>query len=215
MTMNRLCSLPVLTLLAVLVAAPMPGAGRAQAGQAQDEAARQLALGRGDLEAGRPDRAIKAATSALRLDPTLVEALLVHGLALEAKKDYSAARALALAYVSTAGDAASSEGAALLARIDHAEPVRTRVQRLHDGEVTVSFSARAHVEDPVLHWRVARGEWREAWMERDARGEWEFALTLPDGAASKLSWWVETGLGEPLMEQDEDGGERPFRLAMN
>jgi len=202
-------SLIAFALVCVVSSAPL----EARAGAAEDEAARQLELARGDLEAGKPDRAIKAAKSALRLDPTQVDALLVHALALEAQEDYSAARALALAYMGAAGETASSEGEALVARVDRAEPVRTTVEQTDDGKVVVSFSAREHVEDPILHWRV-RGEWKEVWMERTDQGDWTYAMTLEGPAASRLNWWVETGLGEPLMAEGEDGEERPFRLAV-
>ena len=213
--MPRLSLARALSLAALLLAAPAWAPSEAQAGAAEDEASRQLGLARGDLEAGRADRAAQAATSALRLDPTLVEALLVHALALEAQKDYASARALAVAYATTAGETALPEVDELITRVDRAEPVRTRIQHHDDQTVSVRFAARPHVEDPVVHWRVARGEWKQAWMERDDRGEWAYQVTLPNGAAAKLSFWVETGLGEPLMEQDEDGEERPYRLAMN
>jgi|GEM_PF-1742832 len=214
MTRHSRSVVSALSLAAMLFAVPAIPMHSAHAGvAANEEAARQLGLAQGDLEAGRPDRAIKAAKSALLLDPTLVDALLVHAMALEAQRDYSKARALALAYQGAAGDEASPEADELLTRVDRAEPVRTSITE-QGRKVQVTFAAREHVEDPVLHWRSGRGEWKEAWMERDEQGEWGYSLTLDAPAASKLSWWVETGLGEPLMEQDEDGEGRPFRLAV-
>lgn len=208
-SMSVVSSFAALALLCAAASVPQ----QARAGGVEEEAARQLELARGDLEAGKPDRAIKAAKSALRLDPTQVDALLLHALALEAMEDYSAARALALAYLGAAGAEASSEAEALVARVDRAEPVRTTVEQSDGGKVVVSFSAREHVEDPVLHWRV-RGEWKEVWMERTDQGDWTYSMTLEGPAAARLSWWVETGLGEPLMAEGEDGEERPFRLAV-
>ncbi|MCO4772022.1 MAG: hypothetical protein KDA24_18465 [Deltaproteobacteria bacterium] len=175
---------------------------------------RQLGLAHGDLEAGRPELAAKAAKSAMRLDPNLVDALLVHALALEKQSDLGTARAVALAYLGAAGEAADAEGEALIARVDEAEPVRVRVVRLESGEVIAAFVGREHLEDPVLNWRV-RGEWKQVWMEQSSHGEWVSTLTLDEAQAHRLTWWVETGLGEPLMHEGEDGEGRPFRLALN
>ncbi len=187
-----------LAALLLLSAAP------AWAGPAQSESARQIELARADLHAGQLERALHAAESALRLDPTRYESLLVQAQVREAQGELRKARALALAYVGAAGPDEGSD--ALLARLDRADPVRVKVQETAEG-LRVRFAARGHLEDPIVHWKTAGGAWQQAWMALDDRGQWVFSV--PVGAAAKLTWWLEPVVGEPIQD-----GDAPFRLAL-
>jgi len=176
----------------------------ASAGPAEDESVRQVALARADLVEGHADRARAAAESALRLDPTAYEALLVQALTWEATGELRKARALALAYAGAAGP--DDEVAALVDRLDRADPVKATVDRSAAGS-RVRFAARGHLEDPIVHWRTAGGAWQQAWMALDDRGQWIFSV--PIGTAAKVTWWLEPVVGEPI--KAEDG---PFQLAV-
>ncbi len=69
------------------------------ADKAADQAARQLEFAREELNAGHFDRAVKSAESALRLDPTQYEAIVIKALAFEALGDPQKAEALLIAYL--------------------------------------------------------------------------------------------------------------------
>lgn len=175
----------------------------AEAGAGSVEALRQLELAREDLRSGHAERALKAARSAHRLDPSCHEALFVQAEVFEATGDWSKARAMVLAYLGVSG-ADDPRAEALLERAAAAEPVRVEV--LDDG--TVRFMALEHVEDPVVHWRRASGAWQSEWMERTDGGAWE--LRVDPGGSAKLAWWVEPMVGDALT----DTGERPFVLGL-
>lgn len=94
------------------------GARPAWAGGTEDEAARQVALARQDIEAGQYERAISACDSALRLDATAQEAFKLKGLALEQLGQIDDARGMLLAYKSLrSGLPADPEVEAALARM--------------------------------------------------------------------------------------------------
>jgi tetratricopeptide (TPR) repeat protein len=209
---TRTLSLPALVFVAAaLLASGVPMDARA--GAAEDEAMRQLQLAKADLKMGKVDRAIQAANSARRLDPTLLDALLVNAQALKLKGELSQSRALVLAYQGAAGDDAVDEAAELLDRLDRAEPVRAMVRHLDDGTVEVTFAARDFLEDPTLHWK-ARGGWQSTWMELDERGEWIATIKVTGAQRRGVEWWVEPTLGRPVIEQLGKGEGRPFLLAL-
>ena len=85
-------------------AAPHPAAAGSP-----DEAARQLQLAEDDLTAGNYERAAASATSALRLDPALQEALVVRALALKGLGRLEDAAALLRAYKDLRGTLPADE----------------------------------------------------------------------------------------------------------
>jgi len=108
----------------------LPGGARAEGGE---EAERQLAFARQELVDARWDRAFASATSALRLNPALYEALLVKGLALEGMGETDRAEALIVAYVELAGELAAPAAAEALARLS-APRGRRKPVRVHPTE---------------------------------------------------------------------------------
>ena len=94
MTLRSFCL--VLLSAATLVGLP-PATTHAET--AQEQAARQLEFARTELEAGRHQRAIGSAESALRLDPTQLEAIVLKALAFEALGDIETAESLLVAYL--------------------------------------------------------------------------------------------------------------------
>ena len=64
-----------------------------------EQALRQLEFARQELDAGRHDRAIKSARSALRFDPTQLEAIVIKALSFEALSDFDTAEDLLAAYL--------------------------------------------------------------------------------------------------------------------
>ncbi len=94
----------VLTVLALLSALVAP---RASFASAEEEAARQLDFARSELDAGKPDRALKSAESALRLCPTCYDAMVVKALAYESLGDDLLAESLLLAYRELVGEEAA------------------------------------------------------------------------------------------------------------
>lgn len=202
----------VLALAALVVSLVGLAPNTAHADGVQAEAARQLALARADLDAGKTDRALHAAKSALRLDPTLYDALLLQGLAHEAKGELDEGRALALAYLGAVGrEDADPRAIDLLDPYTDAMPVHVEVEQ--DGkQVVVSFAARDDIEDPVLHWRKPNGEWHSVWMGQNDRGDWVHTVRLPS-RHDTLVWWVEPTVGNPVVDRDGDK-EKPFLLAL-
>lgn len=83
----------LLLLLAALLL--LPAAAQAQL---EEEAARQIALARDDLEAGNFERAVNSASSALRLNPLLYEGLVIKGLAYEQLNEPMLAYSLLVTY---------------------------------------------------------------------------------------------------------------------
>ncbi len=96
MTLRNLCILALAALVAVGVLC-VPDV--ALADKAEEQASRQLEFAREELNAGRFDRAIKSAESALRLDPTQYEAIVIKALSFEALGDNEKAEALLIAYL--------------------------------------------------------------------------------------------------------------------
>lgn len=209
MTPHRALSLAALVFALATVAVP---AG-AFAGGADAEALRQLTLARADLAEGKTDRALHAAKSALRLDPTLYDALLVQGLAHEARGELDEGRALALAYIGAVGwEKADPRATDLLDPYTDAMPVAIDVQR--EGRfLLVTFAARNDIEDPVLHWRRPNGEWKSEWMGQGTGGDWESTVRVP-ASNSALVWWVEPTVGRRVIDHGDDGEEKPFLLAL-
>ena len=104
-----------LALAALVLLTPPATAGTA-------EAERQLLFARGELEAGRFDRAVSSAESALRLDPGLYRAMVVKALALEGLGEFARAESMLVAYFElTAGIPAPEEAEAALARLQARE----------------------------------------------------------------------------------------------
>ncbi len=101
MTLRTLCIVAVAGLLFTTVPC-VPDLAWAET--AQEQAGRQLEFARTELEAGRMDRAIKSAESALRLDPAQYEAIVIKALAFEALSDLNRAEALLLAYLDFIGE---------------------------------------------------------------------------------------------------------------
>jgi tetratricopeptide (TPR) repeat protein len=87
-----ICSLAA----AVSVVNPMR---TAWAGAMDEQADRQIQFARQELETGEFDRAIKSAESALRLNPTLYEAIVIKALAFEGLGETTKASALLVAYL--------------------------------------------------------------------------------------------------------------------
>ncbi len=202
----------LLALFATLLMTPaLPT--EAVAGSAQTEAARQLELARVDLGQGNVDRAIHAATSARRLDPTLIESLLVQAQAAELKGDLAQARVLIKAYQGGSGADADPAAQQLLDRIDRAEPVQAKVERREDGTVVVTFAARDFLEDPTLHWKV-RGAWQSIWMDQDEQGLWVATIEVKNASKRGVEWWVEPSLGTPVLDDLGKGEGKPFLLAL-
>lgn len=83
----------VLTALALFAAVPTVASA-----QIEEEAARQIALAREDLAAGNYERAVNAASSALRLNPLLYEGLIIKGLAYEQLHETMLAYSLLITY---------------------------------------------------------------------------------------------------------------------
>ena len=98
--------LPLRTALLALLLTVVPvafldgpaGPPAAHAGGLEDEARRQLAFAEDELAAGRFDRTIASAESALRLDPTLYQAFVVKALAYEGLDSLPLAESLLIAY---------------------------------------------------------------------------------------------------------------------
>ena len=123
--------------LALLLLCGAPS-GSALAG-APDEAERQADFARDELREGRYDRALKSAESALRLDPSRYEALVLKALAYEGLGDLDLARSLLLAYGEVSGVAELPEDvASALQRIEAALLGRRqeRTER-RQGRVTI------------------------------------------------------------------------------
>ncbi len=212
MPVTRFPTLPALALIAGALLLPtLPGS--ADAGTAETEAARQLELARVDLGQGNVDRAIHAATSARRLDPTLIESLLVQAQAAELKGDLTQARILIKAYQGGSGDSADPAAQALLDRIDRAEPVEAKVTHRDDGTVVVTFAARDFLEDPTVHWKE-RGAWKSVWMDLDDQGRWVATVELKGVSKRGIEWWVEPSLGKPVFDELGEGEGKPFLLAL-
>lgn len=111
-TPNRNARLASLLIALALIAPTTAFAG---------EADRQLEFARSELDAGDFDRALKSSASALRLDPTLSEALLIKGLAYEGKGERVLAQALIMTYSDLAGPSVDEAATAALVRLS--EPV--------------------------------------------------------------------------------------------
>jgi len=95
-TLRALCTLALAALVAIGVPC-VPDV--ALADKAEEQASRQLEFAREELNAGRFERAIKSAESALRLDPTQYEAIVIKALSFEALGDVKKAEALLIAYL--------------------------------------------------------------------------------------------------------------------
>lgn len=199
-----------LAFVLVLVALIIPTL--ASADGVEKEARRQLSLARADLAAGNFDRATHSAKSALRLDPTLFDALLIQGLAHEGRGELDEGRVLALAYLGAVGwEDADPRAVDLLDPYTDEMPVHIEVER--DGKHTiVSFAARNDIEDPVLHWRKPNGDWQSVWMSQSKTGDWVYTMRLRSSATS-IIWWVEPTVGKPVIDRGDDG-EKPFLLAL-
>jgi len=105
----------LLALLAFLLAA-LPRVGHAQM---EAEAARQVRLAQADLVAGNFERALSAASSALRLDPLQYEAMVIKALAYEKLGEPRLAWSLLVAYQDlTRGMEQHLEVAAALGRLE-------------------------------------------------------------------------------------------------
>jgi len=195
-----------LVLLGLSFPAPAAAAG------VEKEAKRQLSLARAALAAGNYDRATHSAKSALRLDPTLFDALLIQGLAHEGRGELDEGRVLALAYLGAVGwEAADPRAVDLLDPYTDEMPVHIEVER--EGKFTiVSFSARDDIEDPVLHWRKPNGGWQSVWMSQNESGDWVYTMRLKSSQTS-IVWWVEPTVGKPVIDRDGDD-EKPFLLAL-
>lgn len=94
-TFFRLALIGCLTVASGLVASPQS----AMAGAMDEQADRQIQFARQELESGDFDRAIKSAESALRLNPTLYEAIVIKALAFEGLGEDAKAAALLVAYL--------------------------------------------------------------------------------------------------------------------
>ncbi len=209
MSTNRVRSLAATVFIAASLLVP----AAASADTAHEEARRQLDLAASELTAGNLDSSLQASQSAFRLDPTLVEALLLQGLAHKARGDVEAGRALAMAYLGSVGwrdtDPRANE---LLSPYTDDMPVHVEVLR-ERRKVVVRFAVRSDVLDPVLHWRTANGEWRSIWMTQDEGGDWVHSVR-PGPGQSSITWWLEPTVGRPVIDRDGDGGQAPFLLAL-
>ena len=196
----------MLIVLSSLASAPPASAGEATETEAQ--AARQLDLAREELADSRPERALLSAASALRLNPTLYEALLVKGLAYEQTGDLTRAAGLVVAYTDLVGSLALPEAAEARTRIERLfqtaemEPVptplltRTRVLARERTRALVLFRVESAVLAPLLHWRKPGGAWQEGEMKAVGDGHWELRVVLTDFEGGTIQCWVE-GAAEP------------------
>ncbi len=113
-------------LLALAVAAPLalaPADAQAETSTIADEALRQVEFARTELEAGEYERAHKSAASALRLDPTRFEAMMLLGLALEGEGEAARAEALLRTYIDLQGPRALPQAKVALDRLTGEETV--------------------------------------------------------------------------------------------
>ncbi len=205
----------LLTLITLLFASA------AFAGSAEDEAKRQIELARADLEVGHLERAILSARSAMRLDPLRYDAMLVLAAAYEQDGDAERARALGLAYAELTGKAAPAVEVAEVEVVQDEDEderrrpgrIETRVLSSDDDLTVVRVSVAGGERPPTLHWRKRGGDWKAARLGRGDDGRWECTLRLSE-ADGRLAYWVEDE-GEVLVDRDDDGKQRPFRLALN
>jgi Tfp pilus assembly protein PilF len=108
-----LFALTVASLATLLPVAP----AQAETSAIAAEAVRQLEFAHEELDAGHFERARKSASSALRLDPGLYEAMMVQGLALEGAGNAVLAEALLRTYVELLGADALPEARQALTRM--------------------------------------------------------------------------------------------------
>ena len=173
MTLRTLCVVALAGLITIAVPCG-PKAGHAETGN--EQGARQLEFARTELEAGRFDRAIKSAESALRLDPSQYEAIVIKALAFEAIGEPGLAESLLVAYLEftrgaepdpRVGEAlerlastdkrkkpgARDEAAAPLSSQEHEEAMRALIGVGRCGEAFVPAMDRvkANPKDPRAH----------------------------------------------------------------
>lgn len=215
---SRVTRRPTRTLLTALLLVGLLGGplvpARANAGSGtttdgEQEAHRQLALAREELADGRPERALLSCSSALRLDPTLYEALLVKALAYEQAAQPARAAALLVAYRELSGKGAvlpeADEAEARLAEAQgpgevSAPPAvltHARVLARDKTRTLVLFRAESKSTPPLLHWRKPGGDWRERQMEPVEDGGWELRVILTDFAGGTIQCWVESATDAP------------------
>jgi len=87
-----------LRLCIALLALVLAGVPVTASAQLEEEAARQIALAQKDLDDGNFERAVNSASSALRLNPLLYEALVIKGLAYEKLNETMLAYSLLVTY---------------------------------------------------------------------------------------------------------------------
>jgi hypothetical protein len=122
-------------LLGLLLLGGLPTVAQAQL---EEQAARQIALAQEDLDAGNYERAVNSASSALRLNPLLYEALVIKALAYEKLNETMLAYSLLVTYQEL------SRG---MTQNPKVEPALQRLRKLI-GAVADSISAEASKPAP-------------------------------------------------------------------
>lgn len=184
----------------------------------QREATRQLDFARSEFAEGELEASVRSATSALRLDPERVDALVVKALAWEQLGLRHEARVLLSAYVRFVGeDAVDPSTVEALARLQAPEPavdeprlLQSRVLERAGDQLVMLFVVESRTPAPVLSWRKPGGDWREAPMQRVDEGRWELRVRM----TKVLGGTVECKVGRGSDAARGGGGERgPGRVA--
>ena len=127
---------------------------------ASEEAERQLTFARRELEQSRYDRAITSAESALRLDPTAVDAFVLKALAYEGLGEVELAESLLIAYLEITKDLPRDPSASqALARLQSRDSPGTRNRR---GQISVQEERRLGTGQVSVDIDVARARVKEA-----------------------------------------------------
>lgn len=136
----------LLAILALLVATPAFA-------QLEEQAARQIQLARDDFEAGHYERAVNSASSALRLDPLLYDALVIKALAYEKLNEPMLAYSLLVTYQElTRGMTQSPEVAPALERLK--KLIRGVIDQPLPATTPAPTPPEAEAEAPVIAFEI-------------------------------------------------------------
>ena len=191
----------ICTLLFALAPVTAPTALAQGPTAGQREASRQLEFARAELEGGDAEASVRSATSALRLDPERVEAMVVKALALEQLGRDREARVLLSAYVGHVGkEVAEAAAREALARLSAPQPapvglriVESRVVERAGDHLVMRFVAEGQGPAPRLSWRKPGGHWRQGAMHAAGEGRWELSVRLTGVLGGTVDCRVEPG----------------------
>ena len=205
-------------LVCLLLTGCLLGASAVVAEAPETQGLRQLGFARQELESGTWERAIKSARSALRLDPTLYEAIVIKALSLEQLGEPEQAIVLLEAYLDFTIEDDPDERA--LDALDRLDRVRRRMTRqaapdiatneqtvadlLADGRCDEAFGpARAFVTawpDEPRGWIVLGDVQRCAMRNRSAAAAYERARELGDTSEELTSAITDVVAGLAVLE---------------